>query len=533
MSSPSSLRLQSPLPLAGVFVCGLVGVALAWLNQGLQIVGPDQQLYIPFIKHAANPALYPGDLVFDNVNAHATAFIPAMAAIQRLTGLDLRTLQLAGELLALFAWFSGLAAVAARIGGRGAALWCVVFASWALPVPGCACDLWGTAFHPRTVAQACALWALWLVLGGRGFVAGLLVGGSFLVHPLMAVSAIAALAFAATATSRRLALNVVAGAAVTLALSRLVWHGQSVHLPLRPTEWWLRVASGGYLWAQHWSHATSAAFVAWSALAAYVMLRAHRSLGARVEPIIRFGAAALPFVLVAFAGMAARSPLFVSLQLHRAMYLPVYAAIVLLGALFAAAVDEGRLRPSLAAAAALVVFSQSFFVILPVLAAVLVLERVAVPARAQQALALVVVAVVLVHPAPHRLALDGVQAQRPDPSWLATQQWAHDHTPPTARFAVPLDMPPDFRVYSERPVVWGIQDAAPAIFSEPLARRQVEVVPLNNAWAHQDCAEVGRLARALGADFAVLTWSCGGPSPAVTLGPYRVYDLTRGNLSPP
>lgn len=507
---------MSPL-LRNPWLLGLVGAALAWLDIGVDLAGPDQSLYVPYVRHFAHPALYAHDYIFDSENYRATLFVPLVGMLHRIVGGELAPLLYVVHALTLFALFSGLAAATACVARGPAPAWIVTLLSWPPPVPGAAAALWEPSPHPRTLAVALAAWALRHVLDGRALPTALLAVAATLVHPLMGGAALLGGALALTVGPRRALATYLAAVALLLVGARLIWPVLTTSLPIRPVDWWLQVARGTFLWLQRWIWPVWLSMAGWIALFVLGRRAVRDEEGARLR---RFGLAAVPLTALAFVGMLARSPLLVSLQLQRSGYVFLMATLVLTAASLAEAHESGRLATPPFVASALISFTQSVTVVLGALLATTVLARWRrAPPWFGTALAALLVVAVAVRFRPHHLP------PSTEGDWMALQRWAARETPTDSTFLTPLHMP-DFRVWSERASVVGAQDDQPTIFNHALADAWQSRRHALDGYATHDCAALGSAARRFGAAYVITDFDCAAPL-VHRDGRYRVYDGAR------
>lgn len=503
--------------LRNPWLLGAAGATLAWFNIGVDIAGPDQQLYIPYIRHFAHPELYAGDYIFDSTNYRATLFVPLVGWLHRALGGALEPLLLVEHAVALVLFFSGLAALTARVSRGAAPAWAVAFLSWPPPIPGAAAALWEPSPHPRTLAVAAALWAARFAVDERALPTAALAVAATLIHPLLGGAALLGAALALTRGPRRALVVYLAAVLVALALARLVWPMQQTRLPLLPVAWWLEVATAGLLWLNWHPELRAAAWVALFAVGAWTT---------RDEPtdrLVRFGLAGLVLLGIALAGMQLRSPLLVSLQLHRGQYVLLAAAVVLTARRLADAHDAGALPLPLFVASAALPLTHSLTVELAGVALALTCSLARPPSWVGRTLAAAMTLVTVLRFRPHR------EHTRSGGDWVALQRWAAVRSPVGACFLAPFDTP-DFRVFSERASVVGAQDENPVIFDREMAEAWKARRHAIDGYAGRSCAALGEAARRWQADFVVAGFDC--PLPLVhRQGELRVYAGAK--MSPP
>lgn len=138
----------------------LVGasVAIHGYHYGIE----DEAIYLPAIKAHLNPALYPHDAVFFQLQTRATLFDDLVAVTVRVLHAPVVWTVFGYYLATLLAFYGGLWALAARLfrrtrGRLGGVL--LVSALLTLPVAGTCIFIVDQHLHPRTLATALILWA--------------------------------------------------------------------------------------------------------------------------------------------------------------------------------------------------------------------------------------------------------------------------------------------------------------------------------------------------------------------------------------
>ena len=172
----------------------VLGLAVMGYHPGIE----DDGVYLAAIKCNLNPSLYPHDANFFRFQLQATFFDNVVAGFVRLTGVSLAAteflFQFATVALIVFACWQ----IASRLFKEVRAQWAgvaLVGAMFTLPVAGTALYLIDQHLHPRNLATALILLAVWRVLDGRKCQAVPLLLLSFLLHPIMAAMGISFCAF--------------------------------------------------------------------------------------------------------------------------------------------------------------------------------------------------------------------------------------------------------------------------------------------------------------------------------------------------
>jgi len=170
-------------------LAALTFMGLATANAGGYRYGvSDQAFYIPALAKALDPALFPRDTAVLAPQMGAWLGDDVVAAVSRVTAVDLPTL--AGVLqIATLILLAG--AVAYLLRGLRASWWAVAgglaIASLRHHIPGTGANSLEGYFHPRVLAFALGLWALAFVLRRRVVPAFLMIALAAIVHPTTAV----------------------------------------------------------------------------------------------------------------------------------------------------------------------------------------------------------------------------------------------------------------------------------------------------------------------------------------------------------
>jgi hypothetical protein len=127
----------------------------------------DDAVYLPAIKADLNPALFPHDRDFFQLQMQATIFPQFMAHFVRWTHIPLAGAELLWQFAALFVILWACRRIAAQLFGKAAAQWAAVAmaaAMFTLPVAGTALNIADQHLHPRNLATALILVAVSLIL---------------------------------------------------------------------------------------------------------------------------------------------------------------------------------------------------------------------------------------------------------------------------------------------------------------------------------------------------------------------------------
>ncbi len=158
----------------------------------------DDAFYLAAIKKNLNPALFPHDSDFFQLQFQATIFDKVVALSVRLSRLPLAWVVLLWQLAAIFFILHGVWRISRRCFAEAPAHWAavtLVAALLTLPVSGTAISLADQYLHPRTLATAAILAAIVAVIDRRMWLAGVLLAVAFSVHAIMASFGISFCAF--------------------------------------------------------------------------------------------------------------------------------------------------------------------------------------------------------------------------------------------------------------------------------------------------------------------------------------------------
>ena len=166
-----------------------LGLAVMGYHPGIE----DDGVYLSAVKSNLNPALYPHDAVFFRLQLQATFFDSWVAGFVRLTGVPVAwnelILQVASIAIIVFASFG----IARELFAEARAQWAgvaMVAAMFTLPVAGTGLYLVDQHLHPRNLATALILMAVYRILAGWRWQAIPLLAVSLMVHPIMAAMGI-------------------------------------------------------------------------------------------------------------------------------------------------------------------------------------------------------------------------------------------------------------------------------------------------------------------------------------------------------
>jgi hypothetical protein len=182
-------RLRLSLELPGVLFFTVLSFLVMGYHPGLE----DDGVYLTAIEADLNPALFPHNANFFRLQLQATAFDNWMAHFVRWTRMPVAWAELFWQLISLFLILWAVKKIASLLFAEEAAQWAgvaLVAAMFTLPVTGIALYLVDQHLHPRSIATAMILLAIWRILLEKRWQAAPLLVVAFLLHPLMAAMGI-------------------------------------------------------------------------------------------------------------------------------------------------------------------------------------------------------------------------------------------------------------------------------------------------------------------------------------------------------
>jgi hypothetical protein len=173
----------------GILLLSVLGFLVMGYHPGLE----DDGIYLAAVKADLNPALFPHDSDFFRLQLQATLFDGGMAHFVRWTGIPVAWAELLWQWIALFLIVLAVKKIANHFFAEATARWCgtaLVAAMLTLPVAGTALYLLDQHLHPRNLATALILLAVWRILEEKRWQAAPLLLLAFVLHPLMAAMGI-------------------------------------------------------------------------------------------------------------------------------------------------------------------------------------------------------------------------------------------------------------------------------------------------------------------------------------------------------
>src|SRR5665811_1096288 len=183
-------------PIRNYFFLLLLTLAAVFLHSYHPYV-EDAEIYVPAIKHALDPALYPHDANLFTGQTRFSAFHVVIAALVRLSHLSLDWVLLLVHTGSIYLLLVGAWRISRLCFSREFASWCSVIllaCLLTLPVAGTALYIVDEYLTPRALATFAVLWALASWLERKPARSAIWLAFAFVFHPLMAAFGVCYLA---------------------------------------------------------------------------------------------------------------------------------------------------------------------------------------------------------------------------------------------------------------------------------------------------------------------------------------------------
>lgn len=185
----SGLKHKFPVNILLTLFFTILGMAVMGYHPGIE----DDGVYLAAVKNNLNPALYPHDANFFRLQLQATIFDKAVAAFIHWTGVSVAVTELLFQFATIALIVFACWQITRKLFKEARAQWAgvaMVTAMFTLPVAGTALYIVDQHLHPRNVATAFILLAVWRILDNHKWQAVPLLLLSFLLHPIMAMMGI-------------------------------------------------------------------------------------------------------------------------------------------------------------------------------------------------------------------------------------------------------------------------------------------------------------------------------------------------------
>jgi hypothetical protein len=166
----------------------LLLTAIGFLVMGYHPGAEDDAIYLSAIKAHLNPALFPHDAAFFQLQMRTSFFDTLMANFVQGSGIPLAWAALLWQLITIFLILLACWSIVSQIFEEETARWAgvaMVTALFTLPVAGTALFILDQYLHPRGPATALILFAISRILADKRWQAAPLLLVAFLIHPLM------------------------------------------------------------------------------------------------------------------------------------------------------------------------------------------------------------------------------------------------------------------------------------------------------------------------------------------------------------
>jgi hypothetical protein len=180
-------RLRRYLAQSTIFPVLFFSV-LGFLIMGYHPGAEDDAVYLPAVKAALNPRLYPHDAAFFQLQMRTSIFDDWMAHFVRVTGIPVATAEFAWQFISIFLMMWAAWTILGRLFEKRTAQWgglAMLSAMLTLPVAGTALFIADQYLHPRNLATALILFGVTRILAGRKWQAFPLLLVAIVLHPLM------------------------------------------------------------------------------------------------------------------------------------------------------------------------------------------------------------------------------------------------------------------------------------------------------------------------------------------------------------
>jgi hypothetical protein len=166
----------------------LLFTVLGFLVMGYHPGAEDDGVYLTSVKADLNPALYPHDAAFFQLQMRTSIFDVWMARFVQGSGMPLAWAELLFQLLSIGLIVWACWSIVCRLFAETAARWAgvaMVTAMFTLPVAGTALYILDQHLHPRGLATALILFGVARIMAGKRWQAVPLLLIAFVLHPLM------------------------------------------------------------------------------------------------------------------------------------------------------------------------------------------------------------------------------------------------------------------------------------------------------------------------------------------------------------
>jgi hypothetical protein len=182
------MGLRRNLPVN--FLLALFFAVLGFCVMGYHPGAEDDGVYLAAVKADLNPALYPHDAAFFQLQMRTSVFDTWMARFVQGTGMSVAAAELLWQALSILLIVWACWSIVRYLFEEAAAQWAgvaLLTAMLTIPVAGTALYIMDQYLHPRNPATALILFAVARILAGKRWQAVPLLVFAFILHPLMTV----------------------------------------------------------------------------------------------------------------------------------------------------------------------------------------------------------------------------------------------------------------------------------------------------------------------------------------------------------
>jgi hypothetical protein len=180
------LRRNFPVNFLLALFFAIIGFSVMGYHPGAE----DDGIYLPAIKADLNPALYPHDAAFFQLQLRTTVFDTWMARFIQGTGMSAAGAELLWQSLSILLIVWACWSIVRQLFQEPPAQWAgvaLLVAMFTIPVAGTALYIVDQHLHPRNPATALVLFAVARILSGKRWQAVPLLVLAFVLHPLMTI----------------------------------------------------------------------------------------------------------------------------------------------------------------------------------------------------------------------------------------------------------------------------------------------------------------------------------------------------------
>lgn len=181
--SRASLRVSRAFLRMKHYLIILILAAIALFVHGYQFGVSDQHIFIPYILKAADPALFPNDILFSQPSASASLFYPIMGHLSLY--FDLQLIFLIGFLIFQYLFFIGIYKIAIKL-LKNSYLAYLSLLPFVLPkfIGGTATFTFDTFFGYRSIGLIFFIFFLGFLLERKYYLAVIVAAVGIWIHPL-------------------------------------------------------------------------------------------------------------------------------------------------------------------------------------------------------------------------------------------------------------------------------------------------------------------------------------------------------------